>query len=130
MSKALIFLVDDDLIYGETFKKILEVKKYENVQLYESAEDCIENLGKKPELIILDFSLNGINGLDAVKAIKGKQPKVKIVILTSLNPDKDLESKCYEAGVKGFFHKNEEGSGQLINWMDENINRGLFSFFG
>ena len=129
MSKALIFLVDDDPVYGETFKRILEVKKYSNVELYGSAEDCVSNLNKKPSLIILDFSLNGMNGLDAVRTIKDKLPKVKMVILTSLNPDKDLESKCYEAGVKGFFHKNAEGSEKLLEWMNSNMSSGFFSIF-
>lgn len=129
MFKSLIFLVDDDHIYGETLKKILELKKFKNIQLLESAEECVENLKSKPALIILDFSLNGMNGLDAVKAIKAKMPKAKIVILTSLNPDTMLEDKCYEAGVKGFFHKNAEGTEHLVSWMNKNLSSGLFSIF-
>lgn len=128
MSKSLIFIVDDDPVYGEIFKKILEAKNYQNVELLESGEKCLENLHKKPALIILDFSLSGINGLDAVKAILAKQSKAKVVILTSLNRDEELVSKCYEAGIKGYFQKNAQGSEELLEWMDKNVSSGLFSF--
>ena len=128
MSKALIFVVDDDPIYGTTIKKILNVKKFENVALFQSGENCLERLSDKPELIILDFSLETLNGLDVLRLIKSKQPKTKVVFLTSLNENLELQEKCKQEGALGFFQKNQNGIDELIAWMEKNVRSGFFSF--
>ena len=128
MSKALIFVVDDDHIYGTTIKKILNVKKFENVELFKSGENCLERLSDKPDLIILDFSLETLNGLDVLRLIKSKQPKTKVVFLTSLNENLELQEKCKQEGALGFFQKNQVGIDELIAWMEKNVRSGFLSF--
>lgn len=128
MSKALIYIVDDDPIYGSTIKKILNVKNYENVDLFSDGDSCIENLKNKPDLVILDFSLETLNGLDVLRLIKKIQPKTKVVFLTSLNKDDELEKICKHEGAAGFFHKDQEGINELISWMNKNVGGSFFSF--
>ena len=129
MSNILINIVDDDPIYGTTLQKILNIKKYSNVKLYSSGEECMNNLNEKPSLVILDFSLEGLNGLDVLKMIKSKQPKVKVVFLTSLNRDEELIAKCKNEGALEFFQKDEKGIEQLTNWVENNVKSGVFSLF-
>lgn len=129
MSNALINIVDDDPIYGTTLHKILNVKKYTNVKLYSSGEECLENLNNKPALIILDFSMERLNGLDVLKLIKTKQPKAKVVFLTSLNKDEKLITTCKAAGALGFFQKDEKGIEELIDWIGKNLKGGVLSIF-
>ena len=128
MSKALIYIVDDDPIYGGTIKKILNVKKFSNVKLFNSGEECLDQISVKPDLIILDFSLETLNGLDVLRLIKGKQPKTKVVFLTSLNDNPELQERCKNEGAAGFFQKNESGIEELISWMKKNVRGGFFSF--
>ena len=45
MSNSLINIVEDDPIYGITLQKILNVKKYSNVKLYSSGEECLDRRG-------------------------------------------------------------------------------------
>lgn len=129
MSKALIYVVDDDPIYGATIKKILSVQKFENVELYKSGEECLEALHKKPSLIILDFSLETLNGLDVLRMVKDKMPKAKVVFLTSLNEDPVLQEKCKEEGALGFFQKDQQGIADLVEWMKKHVSSGFLSFF-
>ncbi len=60
-NKIKIFLVDDDAVY----LKLLEIKFREsdefNIETYKTGELCIEKLPRNPDLIILDYHLDGID---------------------------------------------------------------------
>ncbi|MDH5476429.1 MAG: response regulator [Cyclobacteriaceae bacterium] len=129
MSKALIHIVDDDPLYGKAIKKILQVNKYDNVVLFQSGEACLEALDKKPKLIILDFSLETLNGLDVLRLIKKGHSSAKVVFLTSIDENKELRERCEKEGALGFFHKDEKGTKMLLTWIKKNVRSGFFSFF-
>lgn len=129
MSKPLVFLVDDDPIFRKVTKKLLSLHGYDNVMDFENGEDCVNNLSRKPSLIILDFRLETLNGLDVLKFIKSKQPRAKVVFFSSLDNSQELILKCKAAGAVSFFQKDETGTEQLVAWMDKNVKSGLFSIF-
>ena len=128
MAKNLIFLVDDDPVFRKVTQKLLNLNDFPNVETFESGEACINQLQKRPSLIILDFRLEKLNGLDVLKSIKAHQPKAKVVLFSSLDHLCELAEKCRKAGALAFFHKDEEGTYKLISWMHENLKSGIFSF--
>ncbi|HEX9151115.1 MAG TPA: response regulator [Flavobacterium sp.] len=86
--KVKIFLVDDDAL----FLKSLEIEFLENadfiVETYPTGELCITNLSHKPDVIILDYQLDGIvenamNGLETLDKIKAFNPQIPVVMLSS-----------------------------------------------
>jgi DNA-binding NtrC family response regulator len=85
--KIKIFLVDDDAV----FLKLLEIEFLENCDLdittFKNGEQCIENLTLNPDVIILDYHLDGIdksamNGLAAMDKIKEYNPEIPVIILS------------------------------------------------
>jgi DNA-binding NtrC family response regulator len=87
-NKIKIFLVDDDAL----FLKSLEIEFLENVdfiiETYSTGELCLENLSNNPDVIILDYQLDGIveNAMDGLKTldkIKAFNPKIPVVMLSS-----------------------------------------------
>lgn len=83
-----IFLVDDDGLY----LKLLEIEFLEHanfeIYAYTSGEECIQNLDKKPHLVILDYHLDGVNkqaltGIQALDEIKKVDRQIPIVIFSS-----------------------------------------------
>ncbi len=87
-SKIRLFLVDDD----ELFLKSLQVKFLNEadfeIETFVSGEECIKNLGNKPDLIILDYHLDGIdktamNGIEALDKILGIDPGIPVIMLSS-----------------------------------------------
>jgi DNA-binding NtrC family response regulator len=86
--KMKIFLVDDDSLY---LKKLeIEFLQYQNftIETYPTGELCIKNLSHKPDLIILDYHLNGIdknamNGIETLDKIKARNPAIQVVMLSS-----------------------------------------------
>lgn len=87
-SKIRLFLVDDD----ELFLKSLQVKFLNEadfeIETFISGEECIKHLGHKPDLIILDYHLDGIdktamNGIEALDKILEMEPGLPVIMLSS-----------------------------------------------
>ncbi|MFV8326452.1 response regulator [Flavobacterium sp. ZS1P14] len=86
--KVKIFLVDDDAL----FLKSLEIDFLENadfiVETYPTGELCIANLSHNPDVVILDYQLDGIvenamNGLETLDKVKAFNPEIPVVMLSS-----------------------------------------------
>lgn len=86
--KIKLFLVDDDKLYLNILKiQFLETNNFE-VHTFELGESCIENLNLNPEIIILDYNLDGINknainGINTLDKIKEKNPETIVIMLSS-----------------------------------------------
>ena len=87
-NKIKLFLVDDDAV----FLKALEIEFLHHtdftVETFASGELCLENLSHKPDVIILDYHLNGIdknamNGIETLDKIKTINPDIPVVMLSS-----------------------------------------------
>ncbi|MFV8337036.1 response regulator [Flavobacterium sp. RSP29] len=87
-TKIKIFLVDDDAL----FLKSLEIEFLENadfiVETYSTGELCIANINNKPDVVILDYQLDGIvanamNGIETLDKIKAFNPDIPVVMLSS-----------------------------------------------
>lgn len=86
--KIKLFLVDDDAV----FLKSLEIDFLENadftIETFATGELCIANLSNNPDVIILDFYLDGIeatamNGIETLDKIKAINPDIPVVMLSS-----------------------------------------------
>ncbi len=87
-TKIKIFLVDDDAL----FLKSLEIEFLENadfiVETYSTGELCIANINNNPDVVILDYQLDGIvenamNGIETLDKIKAFNPEIPVVMLSS-----------------------------------------------
>ncbi len=85
--KIKIFIVDDDILY----LRLLEIQFLESgdfeILAYNSGELCMANLYLKPNLIVLDYHLDGINkgvltGIQALDKIKEIDATIPVVILS------------------------------------------------
>lgn len=86
--KVKLFLVDDDAV----FLKLLAIEFLHNadfaIETYPTGELCVANLANKPEVIILDFHLDGIqkdamNGLETLDKIKAFDQDIPVIMLSS-----------------------------------------------
>jgi DNA-binding NtrC family response regulator len=86
--KTKIFLVDDDIVFLKLMEiEFLQLNDFE-VETYITGELCIKNLGLHPDVIILDYLLDGIekkamNGLQTLDKIKEFDPTIPVVMLSS-----------------------------------------------
>jgi two-component system, OmpR family, response regulator len=86
--KIVVFLVDDDAV----FLKSLEIEFHHHtdftVKTFATGELCLANLSNKPDVIILDYHLNGVdkdamNGIETLDKIKEFNPDIPVVMLSS-----------------------------------------------
>ncbi len=86
--KILLFLVDDDAL----FLKSLEIEFLQHgdfiIETFTTGELCIKNLSHTPDVIILDYHLDGIdksavNGIQTLDKIKSFNPDIPVVMLSS-----------------------------------------------
>ena len=86
--KIKLFLVDDDAVY----LKLLEIELLNNadftIETFATGELCMENLSHNPDVIILDYHLDGIdknamNGIEILDKIKAFNPDIPVVMLSS-----------------------------------------------
>jgi two-component system, OmpR family, response regulator len=86
--KIKLFLVDDDAV----FLKSLEIDFLQHadfiIETYATGELCMDNLSHNPDVIILDYFLNGIdkdamNGIQTLDKIKAYNPDISVVMLSS-----------------------------------------------
>ncbi|CAN5407852.1 hypothetical protein BH09BAC5_BH09BAC5_28380 [soil metagenome] len=116
MKPFLIFVVDDDPLFLKMISEQLDstrlLRKYEhNIESFTVGETCIEHLSDKPEVIILDYTLNtnfeeAANGMSILKKIKSHDPKI-VVIMVSVQDNLSVANSLYEAGCDDYIMKNE-----------------------
>jgi DNA-binding NtrC family response regulator len=80
--KAKVLLVDDEVDFLATLAERLEARGLK-VETASSGEDAVAKAeGEGFDLIILDLSMPGIDGLETLKRIKDKQPDAEIIMLS------------------------------------------------
>jgi len=83
--KAILF-VDDHEVLARLSCEILEMQGYRAVCAY-NAEDAIDQFQKQRfDLLVTDFRMEGMNGLELAKQIHQKDPDVPVIIVTGYGP--------------------------------------------
>ncbi|WP_298223815.1 response regulator [Flavobacterium sp.] len=109
--KIKIFLVDDDALFLKALEiEFLSLDSFE-IETYANGELCIENLNRKPNIIILDYHLDGIednamNGVQTLDKIKKYDAEIPVIMLSS--QDKiDVAVKCMHHEAYDYVVKSE-----------------------
>ena len=107
MKAIKILLVDDHAIVRQGLQALLApVLDIEVVAEAENGRDAIKKAQHyKPDLIVMDFSMPGLNGLEGAKAIMKKSPQIKIIFLTMHNNEEYI-SQFLLAGASGYLLKD------------------------
>jgi DNA-binding NtrC family response regulator len=81
-----IFVVEDDAPMNELICQFLSMQGYIDVKGFYSGEDMLNELNNKEEIIIIqDFDLPGMNGLDILNKVLPSFPKVEFIFLSGQN---------------------------------------------
>lgn len=105
--KLKILVVDDHRLFRETLAALLGAQ--EDMEVLGEARDGAQAVEKArdlmPDLILMDLSMPGTNGLEATRLIKAEMPYVKIVMLTVHDDDENL-LEAVKAGAQGYLLKD------------------------
>jgi len=104
-----LLIADDHLIVRQGLRLILETEDgFELVGEASDGAEAVQLAGElRPDVILMDLRMPGMDGLTAIEQLAEKQPEIAIVILTTFNED-DLVVRGLRAGAKGFLLKDTD----------------------
>jgi len=123
--KKSIIIVDDHPIMRKGLASTLETEPgFEVTHQFEKAEDYLEVIEElKPDLLVVDLSLPGMNGIELVKNVKFQNPDQKILVV-SRHEETLYAERALRAGAKGYVMKFES-SDVLLKAVRKVLNGGL-----
>ena len=136
----LIFIVEDSIVYKDLIVGYLQSKKFTNLKTYKNGEECLRDLHLKPDIIILDYSFEGINGLELMRKIKLEHPEIDFIFLSGQN-DVHVAVEIMKLGAADYIEKNEKAPYRLVQSIEylltlikkekvrKGINVGVVGFF-
>jgi DNA-binding NarL/FixJ family response regulator len=103
-----VLIVDDHAFIRRGVQTILHpFPEWELCGEADNGNDAIRMAEElKPEVIIMDLSMPGLNGIEATRAIRKTQPAVQIVLLT-LHESAELVRSAFRAGARGYLLKTD-----------------------
>ena len=118
-----ILIVDDHVIVREGIKRIInDTKDIKIVSEAANGHDAMELISKnKYDLILLDISMPGENGLQTLKLIKKHNNKIPVLML-SMHSEEQYAMRSIKAGASGYLTK-DTASSQLVTAIRK-INNG------
>ena len=109
MKKPRILLADDHRMVAEGLRGLLELD-YDLVGIVEDGRALLEAADRlMPEVVVADVSMPLLNGIEAVRQLKKKNPDVAVVFLT-MHMDVAYAASAFEAGAAGYVLKHSAPS--------------------
>jgi DNA-binding NarL/FixJ family response regulator len=105
MKKPRLLLADDHKIVLEGLRGILE-PEFEIVGAVEDGRSLVAEAGRlKPDVVVADISMPGLNGMEAARQIRKVDERIKIVFLT-MHADVSYAAGAFDTGASGFVLKH------------------------
>lgn len=127
MSKK-VFIVEDDSEYSEFLKA--KLRRNYKIHAFANAEDCLVALKSiTPDVLVLDYYLPGMNGIDLYEKVKGDLPDtVKVVVLSSMDDGK-LVLDFIKKGIRDYIVKDDNVIESLVAIIEGEEDKYLDSLF-
>jgi len=104
MTKGKIWIIDDDRSIRWVLEKALEKADME-VRSFEDANRIMDDLAnEKPDTIITDIRMPGLNGLELLEQLNSKYPDLPVIIMTA-HSDLDSAVSAYQGGAFEYLPK-------------------------
>lgn len=81
-TEPLIFVVEDNPVYNKLVVNYLSSKKFNHIESFLSGEDCLKRMDARPDIVIQDYLLEGMNGIDVLKSAKKINPATEFIFLS------------------------------------------------
>jgi DNA-binding NtrC family response regulator len=136
----LIFIIEESTIYKDLILGYLNSKKFNNIKIFKTGEESLSQLHLKPDIIILDYSSEGMSGLEIMRKVKLTHPEIDFIFLSGQN-DVEVAISIMKLGAADYVVKNDKAPARLVKAIEqviletkkEKINKGftigVFGFF-
>lgn len=117
-----LFIVDDDKLLATTLKYYLHDKFGDDIKItiFNDGESCMEKITKYTDIVILDYNMDGKNGLEILKSIKAINPKTQVIMLSG-NEDMAIAIETFRSGAKDYVAKGVGSWEKLTDLLNSMI---------
>lgn len=108
-----IFIVEDDPFFGELVRSKVEQSGYEHTTLMKSSANFLDRLLEMPDVVVLDFNIDKMNGIDLLRKIKSVNPNIHVIFLSG-QEEMTVAINSLKYGAYDYLEKNESSLSRLM----------------
>ncbi len=116
MEKGKIVVVDDEKIVTSAFSTLLKVEGFDNAFFFNKPAEALEFLKKNvPDIVISDFLMPEMNGLEFLSEVKKLYPEVSKILLTGYADKENAIRAINEVGLYRYIEKPWDNDDLILN---------------
>jgi len=112
----LIFVVEDNNIYKQLVVSYLKTHKLTNVESFLTGQEALNNMHKNPDIVIQDYFLDGMTGIEVLIKAKKINPKVEFIFLSG-NENLDIAVNTMKYGAYNYIVKDQMALQKLVEMI-------------
>jgi FixJ family two-component response regulator len=116
-NKRVIFIVEDDKFYNSTLSAYLTIKG-NTVYSFFNGEACLEKTDLKPDIVFLDYILEGIDGLEVMRRMKPQCNRTEFIFLSGQTDIKVVLDTMHQ-GAYDYIIKDNHAKENALNKIDQ-----------
>ncbi|MDI9780903.1 MULTISPECIES: response regulator transcription factor [Pseudomonas] len=103
-----VLIVDDHAIVRFSLRILLERERFRIVGELDNGSEVAQKVRElRPDVVVLDIGLPGLDGMEVIKRLQQQEPAPKIMVLTGQATDLYVR-RCLDAGIGAFVTKGED----------------------
>ncbi|PVZ39838.1 response regulator transcription factor [Pseudomonas sp. CC120222-01a] len=103
-----VLIVDDHAIVRFSLRILLERERFRIVGELDNGSEVAQKVRElRPDVVLLDIGLPGLDGMEVIKRLQQQEPAPKIMVLTGQATDLYVR-RCLDAGIGAFVTKGED----------------------
>jgi RNA polymerase sigma factor (sigma-70 family) len=122
MATTISIVEDNEKLRGTLARVLDRAEGFRCISQYPSAEDALKDLPNvKPDVVLMDINLPGMNGVECVRQLKKIAPQIQVMMLTVYEDTENIFD-ALSAGANGYLLKRTTGP-ELLDAIRE-VQRG------
>ena len=109
----LIFVVEDNQLYSKLVVSYLKTNKFTNVETFATGEEVLKNMRRNPDIVIQDYLLDGISGIEVLIKAKKIYPEVEFIFLSG-NDNIEIAINSMKYGASNYIVKDQQALQKLV----------------
>lgn len=102
-----VFIIDDDNFCTDVVEKILTKLELTDITKFETGFEGLDNIQQKPDVVLLDYNMDHLNGYEVLKKIKRFDPNIYVVML-SAQEDLNVAVDALKLGAFDYIQKGSD----------------------
>lgn len=115
---TLIFALEDDPVFQRLVRYVLELNPDHQVEVFSTAEACIAQLHRHPDILTLDYSLPDMGGDQVLATVKKISPNTAILVLSG-QQDVSIAIELMKGGADDYLVKDQNIRDRLLHSIEK-----------